>query len=153
MAVFICSLSAWCQNTIPVFSTTNELFSATVKSVKDAKSILQKHGLATDESYEITTSRYSYSAKILRSITYNENFGTIIVEVTYDKREYASKFYAVSFMIAKNYLNIFNGYLKKNNYKFLDEKPDFPWTRLYLGKYTCSVTDMPDDGLSIMFVR
>ncbi len=153
MAVVLFSLSAWCQKTIPVFTTTNELFSATVTSVSDAKSILKKHGLATDESCEVTTSQYSASAKILRSVTHNDNFGTVVVEVTYDKREYASKFYAVSFMITKNYSNIFKGYLGKNNYKFLGEQPDFPWTRFYSGKYSCGVTDMPDNGLSIMFVR
>lgn len=153
MAVIVCSISAWCQKTIPVFSVTSELFSATVTSVNDAESILKKHGLATDNSCDVTRSQYSASAKILKSVTHNENYGYIIVEVTYDKNKYASKFFAVSFQIEKNYSSIFKSYLNKNNYRFLDEQADFPWTRLYSGKYTCAVTDMSDNGLSIMFVR
>jgi len=153
MAVFLCSLSAWCQRTIPIFTVTNELFSATVTSVNEAKSILKKHGLATDDSCEVTRSQYSASAKILKSVISDKNYGTIIIEVTYDYREYASKFYAVSFMIEKDYSIIFKSYLKKNNYKFLGEKPDFPWTQFYKGKYSCGVTNLPDNGLSIMFVR
>lgn len=153
MAVFLCSLSAWCQKAIPIFSTTNELFSATITSVSDVKPILKKHGFATDKSCEITNSQYSSSAKILKSVIYNENYGTIVVEVTYDKHEYASKIYAVSFMIIKDYSKVFKSYLKKNNYKFLGEQPDFPWTQYYKGKYSCGVTNLPDDGLSVMFVR
>ena len=153
MAVLFCSLSAWSQKTIPVFTTINELFTTKVTSVNDAKQILIKHKLATDESCVITNSEYSVSAKILRSKTNNEDYGTIWVEVTYDYNEYPSNFYAVSFIIEKNYINIFKNYLKKNNYKFLGEKPDFPWTQYYKGKYSCGVTDMPDNGLSVMFVR
>lgn len=153
MAVIVCGLSAWCQQTIPIFMATNELFSATVTSVNNAKSILKKHGLATDDSCEVTASPYSASAKILRSVTHNEIFGAIVVEVTYDASKCASKVYAVSFMIGRNYSNIFNSYLKKNNYKFLGEQPDFPWTRFYSGKYSCGITDKPNNGLSIMFVR
>jgi len=150
MAVILCSLSAWCQKTIPVFTVTNELFNVKVTDVRDAESILKKHGLATDESCEVTKSQYSAYAEILRSVTYNENYGSILVEVTYDKREYASKFFSISFMITKNYSKIFKSYLKKNNYKFLGEKPDYPWTQCYSGKYTCAVTNLPDGGLSII---
>ena len=153
LAVVVVSLSAWCQKTIPIFTTTNELFSAKLTSVNGAMSILKKHGLATDESCEVTTSLYSASAKILKSVTYNESYGAIIVEVTYDKQKYASKIFAVSFQIERDYLSVFNTYLNKNNYRFLGEKPDFPWTRAYSGKYSCAVTDMPNDGLSIMFLR
>ena len=56
-------------------------------------------------------------------------------------------------MIKKDYLNIFKSYLRKNNYKFLGEQPDFPWTQFYEGKYSCGLTTMPENGLSVMFVR
>ena len=153
MTVLVFSFSAWCQKTIPVFTTINELFTTKVTSVNDAKQILIKHKLATDESCVITNSEYSASAKILRSKTYNEDYGTIWVEVTYDYNEYPSNFSGVLFMIEKNYINVFKSYLKKNNYKLLGEKPDFPWTQYYEGKYSCGITNMPDNGLSVMFAR
>lgn len=149
----LCSLCAFCQKTIPVFTVTNELLTASVCSVWDAESILKRNGLATDESCEVTKSEYYYSAKVLKSVTYNEKYGAIVIEIIYDPQQTASKFFAVSFTITKNYLEIFKSYLKKNDYKFIGERPDFPWTQFYSGKFTCAVTPLPDNGLTIMFLH
>ena len=147
------SISGFSQKTIPIFTTINQLFDERISEVSDAIPILKRNGLLTDVSYEITSSQYSSTAKILKSVTYNKNFGTIVVEVTYDYNEDTTNVYAVSFLISKNYLNSFNGYLKKNCYKFMGEQSEFPWSRLYFGKHACSITDYKDGGFHVMFVK
>lgn len=95
------SISGFSQKPIPIFTAVNQLFNVSISEVSDAIPILKKNGLLTDTSYEITSSPYSSTAKILESVTYNENYGTIVVEVTYDYNKDLTNVYAVSFLISK----------------------------------------------------
>ena len=153
MAVIFCSLSAWCQKTLPIFTTTNELFNVHVSSVSDAIPILKKHGFATNQSWSIENSPNSSSAQIIKSVIRDDDYGTIVVEVTYDRNESRSNLYAVSYTITGSYENIFNQYLKKNGYAYLGEERAFPWSKIYKGKHACSVTSITDGALAIMFIN
>ena len=147
----ICSLSSWCQTTIPVFTVAHELFQTHVTSVSNIVNVLKKHGLATDKSWMPTGQ--NLNMEHLENVTYGGNNKTIVTQVTYDC--YINKTIMVKFVISSgyDYYSTFLSYLEKNNYELSDRNSHISVYKNVNKNYTCGITTSSYPVLEVGFIN